>query len=174
MMKAMTLVVLLSIVLACGQDKLTLAVMDLDGDGIQQAYLEVLSDRLRSELLFSEQFEIVQRARMHNILQEQGLRLQGCTTPFCAAKVGRMIGVDRIVIGSMNKAEDMYSSYIRMVDVESGKVVKTVSVDCGECEIKRVISETIPELAKRLIEIKSKKNELIEITQVPKYRNTIT
>jgi tetratricopeptide (TPR) repeat protein len=68
---------------------------------------------------------------MEEILQEQGFQQSGCTSNECIVEVGRLIGVEKIVGGSISKVGNLYSVSARIVSVETGEVLKAVSYDHG-------------------------------------------
>jgi len=98
------------------------------------------SDILVTELVKSGKFIVVERDRMNKILDEQKLQSQGMTDPQTAAKVGQILGLEAIVVGSVSQfgVKKEGSDYlltqskrqvadvtvdIRLIDVQSGQVI---------------------------------------------------
>ena len=106
-----------------------IAVIDFEGKGISQTEASALTDRLRTELYNGEYFVVVERGMMEEILTEQGFQQSGCTTNECIVEVGRLVGVDRIVGGSISKVGNIYSVSSRIVNVETGEIEKTEVYD---------------------------------------------
>jgi TolB-like protein len=130
--------------------KFNVAVMDLDmASGIAESYKQTLSDRLRSELFITGRFTVVERKAMIEILTEQGLQMTGCTSNECAVEAGKMLGVERMIAGSIGKVGRTYSINIRMIDVELGVILDTRNVDF-QGDIEEVLSSQL-RLAARLI-----------------------
>ncbi|MDP8207573.1 MAG: CsgG/HfaB family protein [Candidatus Electryonea clarkiae] len=91
-------------------EKFQAAIMDLEiGGGIPGVYQKTLSDRLRLELLNTGRFLVIERNAMEDILVEQGFQLSGCTSDECAVQMGRLLGVDRIVAGSVGRVGETHS-----------------------------------------------------------------
>jgi tetratricopeptide (TPR) repeat protein len=109
----------------------TIAVVDFDGKGVSDTDASALTDRLRTELYNSEHFKIVERGIMEEILNEQGFQQSGITSDEYFVEVGRLIGVEKIVGGSVNKVGNMYSVSAKIVSVETGEILKAVSYDHG-------------------------------------------
>jgi len=109
----------------------TIAVVDFDGKGVSDTDASALTDRLRTELYNSEHFKVVERGIMEEILNEQGFQQSGMTSDEYFVEVGRLIGVEKIVGGSVNKVGNMYSVSARIVSVETGEILKAVSYDHG-------------------------------------------
>lgn len=98
------------------------------------------SDILVTELVKSEKFIVVERSKMDKIMQEQKLQTQGLTDPQTAAKIGQIMGLEAIVVGTVSQfgVKKEGSDYllaqskqqvadvtvdIRVIDVQSGQVI---------------------------------------------------
>jgi hypothetical protein len=64
---------------------------------------------------------------MESILTEQGFQLSGCTSAECAVEAGKLLGVNKMVTGSVGKLGELYNINIRLFDVGTGRIEKTVS-----------------------------------------------
>lgn len=115
-------------VIASGQDKETVAILDFEGRGISQMEAQTLTDRFTSELASTNAMVLVERNQMKEILDEQGFQQSGCTSAECAAEVGALLGVQHMIAGSFGKLGNSYTIDAKMFSVESGKTEKTVSV----------------------------------------------
>ena len=99
------------------------AVADLGAEGVSRSDAAVASDWLRNELVATGKLTVVERSRMEQVLTEQALQRTGCTREDCAVKLGRLLNVRRMVVGSFGKLLGSYVVTVRVVDVESGVVV---------------------------------------------------
>jgi hypothetical protein len=66
---------------------------------------------------------------MQQILQEQDVQLTGCTTDECAVQVGQLLGVQQMIGGSISLVGETYTTSIRLIDVETGEIVKVATYD---------------------------------------------
>ena len=105
------------------------AVMDFDGRGISEIEAAALTDRLRNELFRLGAFEVVERGMMENILTEQDFQLTGCTSNECLVEVGQLLGAKQIVGGSISKVGGTFTVSARIVDVETGRVLRVSDYD---------------------------------------------
>ncbi len=126
-----------------------IAVLDLDAIGVTQAESQTLTDRLRSELVNTGAFTVIERGEMNEILTEQGFQQTGCTSDACAVEIGKLLNVQRIVAGSIGKIGAVYTVSLRMIDVESGVIVMTVTEDCP-CSIEKVLTTSMKNVARKL------------------------
>ena len=109
------------------QAKPTAAVLDFVGSGINAQEAQVLTQRLGSELVQTEALIMVERSQMSEIMEEQGFQQSGCTSAECAAEIGALLGVQKMVSGSFGKIGNSYTIEARMFSVETGETEKTVS-----------------------------------------------
>jgi curli biogenesis system outer membrane secretion channel CsgG len=62
-----------------------------------------LADMLVTELVKTNQFMVIERQELNKILEEQGLGMSGAVTPQSAAQVGKLLGVELMVMGSVSE-----------------------------------------------------------------------
>lgn len=151
-MKLFSGMLLIILCLSClfAQDiKKNIAVLDLDPTGIAPADAQFLTDRLRTEIFETGAFRVVERDKMNAILNEQGFQRTGCTTVECAVEIGQLLNVKNIIAGSIGKIEELYSISLRMIDVQTGMIVKTATQDYRG-KLSDVLTKVIPEIAATL------------------------
>ena len=107
---------------------LNIAVSELEPQNVSAGDAAVIADLLRAELVKNGTFNVVEKANMQKILAEQAFQNTGCTSQDCAVKLGKVLNVQRIVVGSFGKLIGTYFVNIRVVNVETGKVVFADSV----------------------------------------------
>lgn len=159
-------------------NQITLAVMDLEIPDYLKSQQIPLSDRLRSELVNTGKFIIVERNKMKQILEEQELPLYGIVDSKSATEIGKLLGAKQIVAGSVSKVGSIFSVSTRMIDVESGEVMMTADMDC-ECPIEDVLTIMLKDVARKLANlptdeggysrIKKKLPEVFTLKEISKY-----
>jgi hypothetical protein len=143
---AATLTVLSLLFCVTGQEAGTLnvAVQELKGKGLEQSAASIVSDRLRAEMINTQVFRVMERAEMQTVLKEQGFQQSGaCDESSCLVEVGQMLGVDRMVAGSVGKVGGFYTISLRVINVATAEILYTVNVD-----LRGGIEEVISGLAK--------------------------
>jgi len=126
---------------------LRLAVADLAPRSVAASDAAIAGDWLRSDLVSSKAFVVLERQQMERVLAEQSPRRTGCTSEDCAVQLGRLLSVQRIVVGSFGKVQGAFVLDVRVVSVESGAVVYTGQAR-GEND--RKLGKGIRELALRM------------------------
>ncbi len=92
---------------ALAQAKVRVAVMNFEnnstwtywGDNLGRA----AADELATQLVQSGKYTVIERAQLDAILQEQNLGASGAITPATAAKVGKLLGVQLLLTGSITQ-----------------------------------------------------------------------
>lgn len=93
------------------QSRLRVAVLDFDFASTGLVYslwgyaspAQGVSYLLTNKLVENGQYTVVERSRVEEILQEQDLGASGRIDPSTAAQIGRVLGVDAVVIGSVTR-----------------------------------------------------------------------
>ena len=101
-------------------DKMNIAVLDLEARGVDNAISLNVSDLIRTEMINSGRFTVLERAQLKAILKEQSFQQTGCTDISCAVKIGKLISANKILIGSIMKFGGKIVISGRIVDVEKG------------------------------------------------------
>ena len=107
----------------------TLAVGGFEPQNVSAGDAGVIADMFRNEIIREGSFNVVEKANMDKILQEQAFQQSGCTTQECAVKLGKVLNVRYLVVGSFGKLLENYVINIRVVDVESAKAVYSDSAE---------------------------------------------
>jgi len=126
-----------------------IAILQFEGSGVNFITAKNITNRFSYELSKTNRFDIVEREMMDKILQEQKFQKSGCVSEECAVEIGQMIGVRQIVAGSVDKIEDFYSLNIRLIDVESGKIIYQ-DMDDYEGKVSIFIRVTVKNMAMRM------------------------
>ena len=106
-----------------------LAVIDFEGKGVPQTEASALTDRLRTEIINLGNKKVVERGEMDEILKEQGFQQSGCVTSECMVEVGRLLGANQIVGGSISKVGNTFSVNARIIDLETGEIINSINYD---------------------------------------------
>ena len=120
---------LILFVVAFANSQNTIAVLDFKSNGISISEASSISEKLRTELFNNSDYRVVERDKLEAILEEKGLKQSGIVSDENIVNVGGLIGVDRIVVGTINKIGKLYSLSARIVKVETGEILESVSYE---------------------------------------------
>jgi len=105
-----------------GAKLLNVAIADLRAENVSSGDAAVMGDILRTELAKTGAFNMVEKQNMDKVLAEQGFQQTGCTNEECAVKLGKLLNVQRMAVGSFGKLLDSYFLNVRVVNIETGGV----------------------------------------------------
>ena len=132
------------------QEKLTIGVLDLDAEGVDDTEARTITGRLRIWLGRTGAFEVIERNQMENIMEEMGFQFSGaCDTDECVVQVGRVLGASKMVAGSVSKVGSLYSLQIRIIDITTSRIEHT-SFNDEPRGIEFVLTEATREVANEL------------------------
>lgn len=131
--------------------KLSVALMPLQSKALDADGLEVLGSTLASELIATDRVRVLERSQVDQILKEQGFQQSGaCEAGQCAVEIGKLLTVEQMVIGSVGRIGTVHSLSLRLVDVASGEVTKSVSKSC-ECPPEAILTRLAPVAVRELL-----------------------
>lgn len=135
-----------------------IAVTPLQAKGVSESDASVLTESLSDELLQSGSVRVMERSQMDKILTEQGFQQAACDTSECALQMGRLLGIERILVGTVGKVGGTYSVSVRMVDVTTGEVLSS-SRRNAKGAIDDVLVTLMPQLARDLAQKSQSESE---------------
>lgn len=129
----------------------TVAVMPFTAkSSFDSGALEGLSSAMGTQLVKTGRFRVLEREQVNMILREQGFQQSGaCDGGECAVQVGKLLSVDRLVVGHVAKVGEIYTLSARLVNVESGVTEKSVTRN-GSTKPETVLTRAIPLAAREL------------------------
>lgn len=128
-----------------------IAVVPLEGRKVDSLDARTISDALTDHLLRTKAVRVMERSQIEVILREQGFQQSGaCDGEECAVQIGKLLGIDRIVVGSVASFGKAYSISVREVDVRTGEVLVTASKTM-KGEFENLLTETVPQIANDLV-----------------------
>lgn len=105
-------------------DRLSIAILPFVVNNLGGELAEVnLLDKLTTVFVNLNRFKVIERAQLEKILEEQKLGLSGVLDASTAAQIGKGIGVDAVVCGSVTRAGNSATIDARLVDTESAAIV---------------------------------------------------
>jgi len=157
-------------------EKLRIAILDFaNTGGLSKQETITLGNRLRSMLVKTNAFIVLERGQMDDILDEQGFQQTGCTTTECAVEMGRMLNVQKMISGTIGKLGATYTIDLSLIDVETAQIERSFFRDYkgeidGLLSLMQMISNQMAEIvyAKTVTpEQKEAKIVSLEITSDP-------
>ena len=148
------LISIIFINLIWGQN-ITIAVFDFENNGLETNEVRQLSTRLESELVKIGDFKVVERGEIDKVLKEQKLQISGIVEEVLL-DVGKILGANQIILGSIGKIGSLYTLSAKLVDVESGELLITSDFD-AESGLSELLQIGLKDVALELTGISLKK-----------------
>lgn len=121
-----------------------IAVMDFESIGGDPHLGPGVAENIRTALIQTGQFKVIERAALQKVLEEQKLQITGLVDPESAIKLGKLVGAKLIVVGSVVKFAETYTLNVRFIDAETGIAIKAEKVQASsEAEIPCMIDEVV-------------------------------
>ena len=90
---------------------------------------EQLTDRLIHELVRTSNLKVAERSRLGEVLKEKELAQSGIVEPAVAAKLGRLLTVDAVLIGTLTGSVDKTEIFLRLVDSGTALIIHTARAE---------------------------------------------
>jgi TolB-like protein len=105
-------------------DRMSIAVLPFDSKGLGNELGSIdLLDKLITGFVNLNRFKVIERALLEKILEEQKLGMSGIVDVSTAAEIGKGIGVDAVVVGSVTRASNAMSIDARFIDTETAAIL---------------------------------------------------
>ncbi len=105
-------------------EHLSIAVLPFESKGITGEIGQMdLLDKLITGFVNSKRFKVIERAQLEKILAEQKLGMSGILDASTSAEIGKGIGVDAVVLGSVTRAGNSVSIDARLIDTETATII---------------------------------------------------
>jgi TolB-like protein len=112
------------------KQKTTIAVVEFtDLQGNVTDLGRFLAEELITRLGDLEKFKVIERQLLAKIIAEQKLSLTGVVDPASAKQLGKILGVDAIVSGSVTNLAQSVRVNARLISTETGEVFATAAAD---------------------------------------------
>ncbi len=111
--------------------KTKIAVLDfqMQGEGYETKDMgAIVAEWFITALVKTGRFDVIERALLKKILEEQRLGMSGVVDAGSASQVGKLLGVKTIISGSVMRLESIVEVNARIIDVESGSIIAAENV----------------------------------------------
>jgi len=111
-----------------GADKAIAVVGFSYSDGRDSRDGGVVAERITTELVKIKKLKVVERKEIEKVFSELKFQLSGAINPDSAKEIGKMLGVDLVILGTLTELPDKRLELnARTVGVESGEITSAAS-----------------------------------------------
>ena len=119
------------------------SVQDFDDTNIGSDGANLLIDSINSKGIYS----MKERISLDKVINEQKLGMTGLIDENSAAQIGKLHGVQGVIVGNVMKFGDYYIITARLVDVNSASILNTAKLKVNSIN---EIAENIDQLTEKL------------------------
>jgi len=104
-----------------------------------------LAEELITKLFSSARFEVIERQLLNKIMQEHKLSLTGAVDPTSAKELGKILGVDAIVSGTVTDLGKRLKINARLISTETGNVFSAAGITVQKDEeVRQLLARVVP------------------------------
>ncbi|MHB1050613.1 MAG: CsgG/HfaB family protein [Bacteroidota bacterium] len=116
-------------------NKTTIAVMGFsDFEGNVTHLGKYLSEEVTTRLFQTKKFKVMERQLLNKIIKEQKLQVSGIIDDTSAIKLGKLLGVNTIVTGTVTEFANSVKINARLIGTETGEIFGTASIEIPKDE----------------------------------------
>jgi len=128
-----------------------LAVMDLNcGATVNKENCVGLTNVVIDELVKIGKYTVIDRANRDKILGEAKFQITGCVADSCTIEAGRILGVGKMVVGSITKIGETYLLTLQLLNVETAAVETSARERCDKCKLEDLI-DSVTNAARKIM-----------------------
>lgn len=101
------------------------AVLQIDTKGLNYDHVQ-MGNLVRVEFEKIGTYRVLDRYDLEYLLEKHALKVEKCYGAICLTEVGKTLGVDKILSGTVELAGDMILVQFRLIDVEMGKMERSI------------------------------------------------
>jgi hypothetical protein len=109
----------------------TIAFLRLERQGVTVLEAAVVTNLIRTSLVNSGTFVILDRENMDKILQEQSIQDWSLLSDSTAVRMGKILNVEKICVGTLMRFEREYYCELRIIDIETSCIEKSTTQRCS-------------------------------------------
>lgn len=103
--------------------RMTLSILPFEQKGLISPFGGTAYDRLISAFVNQKRFQIIERAKLEDILREQKLSSKELVDPAKAIRLGRIIAAEGILVGTIAEEKKSVEIAARLIDTETGTIM---------------------------------------------------
>ena len=117
---------------AGGAEKINLAVVDVSGGHGTREVSAFVQSAVEDELSKSGKFNLVERGRLKQVLEEASFQQSGVTNEESAAQLGEQLNVDKLIFLRVHRLRQKYSLSLKVVDVSTNRILRVIEKSLGK------------------------------------------
>ena len=165
-------IICITLLFSVGFSQQVIAVHDIVGPGLTETQKKKVFNKLETELVNLETYEVISRSNVDKILKEQKFQMSGIIDEKYLIDIGEMLGAELIVLGNVGKVGNIYTVSARIVNSKTAEILRSANYDTGT-SISNLLTIGMANIAHKLIGVSDStvKKELDNKQKVNSQRN---
>ena len=109
------------------EGKTTIAFLGFNARDIPPSGVDILAELVRNELVISRQYRVIDRDNTDTLLKEAEFQLSDLTDQESVVSVGNLLGVEKVITGTIGQLGKLYLITLKILDVETGVIDRVVT-----------------------------------------------
>ena len=145
-MRRLSLVLLITVA-AAAADQPAVAIVEFEAKNCDQGIADAVGEILRTEIIDTGKFRVIERAQLERVIEEQSLQVSGLIDSSTAVEFGKLVGAEYVAVGSVTGLGGTFTVSVRYINVETAEAAlgKTETVN-NEDELPEVCRRLAAEL----------------------------
>jgi hypothetical protein len=142
----LTLSALLLVIGMCAQNKPSVAVLSIDSKGMINDAQE-MGYLVRLELEKTQAYAIMDKYEVNEVVRTNSIDINNCYSKSCLIETGKLLKVDKMLSGSVERLGEKVVISLRLIDVASGAVEKSDATEYLNLpEVQKMISISVKKI----------------------------
>ena len=107
--------------------------MDFEASLTEKDLGRTIADLLRNRISGTDKVNIIERQQLDQIVKEINFQFSDRIDPTTAVRLGKILGIQKILFGRISKLDTTYTIDVRLVDLETGREDGVREVECQRC-----------------------------------------
>lgn len=118
--------------------RLAIAVMPFEANENALNLKESVTQKMITQLVNLRRFRVIERGAIEQVMQEQAFTLSGMVSEDTAIEVGKIVGADVIILGSITVEIGFGKVNARGIDIETGETIVAKEATSGNTSIDNI------------------------------------
>ncbi len=114
-------ILLIAVLLSEAAQKTRVTVIPFNSIDLSKSDAQSMTLLFEASLQDTGVFTLIEQVEATSILAVQEYSRGDCMDELCAIEIGRLLSVDRIVLGTVGKVADQYYVMVKIIDVQTGR-----------------------------------------------------
>lgn len=104
---------------------------------------QTLTEMLITAFIQTDKFNVMERVQLEKLLKEQSLSQTGAIDTETAVEVGRLSGLEGVIVGSISQLKSAIEADARLIDVETGKALTAANANVNSVDSMRGLASSL-------------------------------